>query len=40
MIHDRYAGWFEGGAFEGRRVHRVTSAREGRALVALLKSQV
>ena len=39
MVRERYATWFAGGAYEGRPVWRVCSAREGRALVRRLAAQ-
>jgi adenylate kinase family enzyme len=36
-LHDRYAGWFADGTFEGRPVHRVRTRAEARALVDRLR---
>jgi adenylate kinase family enzyme len=35
-VRARYAGWFAGGAWEGKPVHRVRTRREGRELIRRL----
>ena len=39
MVRDRYGRWFADGTYEGRPVHRVRNAREGRELVARLAAE-
>ena len=39
QVRQRYGEWFAGGTYQGRPVHRITTRREARALVAKLANQ-